>query len=463
LDILIVLLALGLLIFVAYRGFSVIVFAPVAALFAVVLTEPFAVLPFYSGVFMDKLGLFVKLYFPLFLLGALFGKLMELSGFAHSLVRAILSVVGPERAILSVVVVCAVLTYGGVSLFVVIFAVYPFAAELYRNAGVPKRLLPATVALGAFTFTMDALPGSPQVQNLIPTTFFSTDAWAAPEMGIAASIFLFGSGLAYLEWRFRAARKAGEGYGEGHMNEPLPAPDKPLPHWTIALSPLLTVAAVNLLMGRAIRGSYGETYSFARYIPNADPIEIGKVAAIWSVQVALFVAALFALPFAFRASRKLVPAGVSAAVGGAMLGCLNVASEYGFGGVIAALPGFHAIQTALSNAITNPLLNVAATTNVLAAVTGSSSGGLSLTLAAMGEHYLEMARGADIPAEVLHRVATLASGGMDTLPHNGAIITLLAITGLTHRQAYKDIFAMTGLKVAAAFVGIAYYTALNRY
>jgi H+/gluconate symporter-like permease len=463
LEIVTVVLALAFLVFVAYRGLSVIVFAPVAALLAVLLTDPSAIFPFYSGVFMDKMGAFVKLYFPLFLLGAVFGKMMEMSGFAHSLVRAILAVVGPDRAILSVVLVCAVLTYGGVSLFVVIFAVYPFAAELYRKAGIPKRLLPASVALGAFTFTMDALPGSPQVQNLIPTTFFGTNSWAAPEMGIAATVFLLITGIAYLEWRRRVARRAGEDYGVNHVNEPLAVPDGDVPHWAIAAAPLVTVAAMNLVAGRMIRGAYGETFALGRFVPNASPIEVGKVAAVWSVEAALVAAAVLAVPFAWRRGRQAIPAGINVATAGAMLGCMNVASEYGFGGVIAALPGFDAIQAAISRAISNPLLNIAATTNALAAVTGSSSGGLSLTLAALGERYLAMGHAAGIPPEVLHRVATLSSGGMDTLPHNGAIITLLAITGLTHRQAYGHIFAMTGLKLGAAFVGILYYAVLNRY
>ena len=462
-DILIVLLALGFLVLVAYRGFSVIVFAPVAALLAVVCTEPVLVLPFYSGVFMDRLAAFLKLYFPMFLLGALFGKLVEVSGFAHSIVRAILALLGPNRAILSVVLVCAVLTYGGVSLFVVVFAVYPFAAELYRRAAIPKRLLPATIALGAFTFTMDAMPGSPQVQNLIPTAFFHTDAWAAPRMGIAGSLFIFAAGMVYLEWRRRVARAAGEGYGEGHINEPAAQPDESAPPAWLAILPLVVVGVLNLLLGGWIRATYGRSFSLAPYVADAEPIDVARFAAVWSVEGALLAAILLVAPFAVARSRKGMTAAIGTAAGGAMLAAMNVASEYGFGSVIAVLPGFHAMEGALARAVSNPLLNVAFTTNALAALTGSSSGGLSLVLAAMGRNYLEAARAAGIPPEVLHRVATMASGGMDTLPHNGAIITLLAITGLTHRQAYRDIFAMTGIKVAAAFVGIAFYAVTGAY
>src|SRR5256714_12928011 len=175
--------ALFFLMFVAYRGFSVILFAPVAALGAVLLTDPSLVAPMFTGLFMDKMVGFVKLYFPVFLLGAVFGKVIELSGFSKSIVSAVINVVGRERAMLAIVLVCAVLTYGGVSLFGVVFAVYPFAAEMFRPSNIPKRLIPGTIALGAFTFTMDALPGPPQIQNIIPSTVFKTDGLAAPWLG----------------------------------------------------------------------------------------------------------------------------------------------------------------------------------------------------------------------------------------------------------------------------------------
>src|SRR6187401_2525952 len=237
-SLLIVLASLAFLMLVAYRGYSVILFAPVAALSAVLLTDPSLVPPMFSSVFMEKMVGFVKNYFPVFMLGAVFGKVIELSGFSKSIVSAVIGVLGRERAVLSIVVVCAILTYGGVSLFVVVFAVYPFAAEMFRQGDIPKRLIPATIALGAFSFTMDALPGTPQIQNIIPTTFFHTTTWAAPKLGIAGSIFILAMGLTYLEWRRRQAAAAGETYGEGHSNEPAVSPEaSSIPVW-IALLPL---------------------------------------------------------------------------------------------------------------------------------------------------------------------------------------------------------------------------------
>jgi len=207
-DLLIILLSLGLLMLVAYRGFSVILFAPLCALLAVILTEPSYALPFFSNVFMEKMVGFIKNYFPVFLLGAVFGKMVEMSGVAESIAKTIVKVVGAKRAILAIVLMGAILTYSGVSLFVVAFAVYPFAANLFREANIPKRLVPGTIALGAISFTMDALPGTPQIQNVIPTTFFKTDIYAAPTLGIIGSVIVFSLGLWYLESRSKKSKKS---------------------------------------------------------------------------------------------------------------------------------------------------------------------------------------------------------------------------------------------------------------
>ncbi|MAL02740.1 MAG: transporter [Arenimonas sp.] len=459
---LIVLAALCFLMFVAYRGYSVILFAPVAALGAVLLTDPSLVAPMFTGLFMDKMVGFLKLYFPVFLLGAIFGKLIEVSGFSKSIVAATIKLFGPERAILSIVAVCAILTYGGVSLFVVVFAVYPFAAELFRQADIPKRLIPGTIALGAFTFTMDALPGTPQIQNIIPTGFFGTDTWAAPVLGTLGGLFILALGMGYLEWRRRVARRAGEGYGTDLKNEPAPyAGDKLANPW-IALLPLVLVGVSNKVYTMLIPRFYGESHSFEpSVIGNAAPVvqEVSRVAAIWAVEAALLTGILAVLVLAWKAVSTHFAESTQPAIGGALLASMNTASEYGFGAVIAALPGFLVVASALGS-IPNPLINEAITVTALAGITGSASGGMSIALAAMSETFIANANAANIPMEVLHRVASMASGGMDTLPHNGAVITLLAVTGLTHRQAYKDIFAITIIKTLAVFfiIGVFYAT-----
>lgn len=458
---LIVLAALCFLMWIAYRGYSVILFAPLVALGAVALTDPSLVAPMFSGLFMDKMVGFLKNYFPVFLLGAVFGKVIELSGFSRSIVAGSIRLLGESRAILSIVTVCALLTYGGVSLFVVVFAVYPFAAELFRQSGIPKRLIPGTIALGAFTFTMDAVPGTPQIQNIIPTTFFGTDGWAAPVLGIAGSIFILIVGLTYLEWRRRQAKNAGEGYGDPAtlVNEPETPSDTSLSHPLIALLPLIAVGVVNKLLTQWIPEYYGKETSFIPAVMGqSTPVvqETSKLAAIWAVEGALIVGILLVFAFAGKRVLSQFAAGSKAAIAGALLAAMNTASEYGFGAVIAALPGFLVVANAL-NSIPNPLVNEAITVTALAGITGSASGGLSIALAAMSESFIANANAAGIPMEVLHRIASMASGGMDTLPHNGAVITLLAVTGLTHRQAYKDVFAITIIKTMAVFVVIGLY------
>lgn len=461
-DVLIALLALGVLMLAAYRGYSVILFAPLAALGAVLLTQPAAVAPVFSDIFMDKLVGFVKLYFPVFLLGAVFGKLIEFSGFSRSIVSVVTRLMGQNKAMPVIILVCALLTYGGVSLFVVVFAVYPFAAEMFRQSQIPKRLMPATIALGAFTFTMDALPGSPQIQNIIPTTFYGTTSWAAPWLGILGSAFVAIGGWLYLEAMRRKAQRNGEGYGTNLVNEPETPADLNLPHPFIALLPLMVVGIANLIFTWLIPLTYGG--HFLIDLPGLKaPLEsdVKKMVAIWAVMAALLCGIVTIFLFAWRSLKGKLADGSKVAVGGAMLASLNTASEYGFGGVIAALPGFVQVADALK-AIPNPLINQAITINILSGITGSSSGGMSIALAAMADRFIEAAHAAGIPLEVMHRVASMAAGGMDTLPHNGAIITLLAVTGLTHRQAYKPILGITLFKILGAFfiIGVYYATGL---
>ena len=460
-DFLIVLASLVFLMFVAYRGYSVILFAPVAAMGAVLFIDPSMVAPMFTGLFMDKMVGFVKNFFPVFLLGAVFGKVIELSGFSKAIVASVIKIIGRERAMLAIIVVCAVLTYGGVSLFVVVFAVYPFAAEMFRQGGIPKRLIPGTIALGAFTFTMDSLPGTPQIQNIIPTTFFKTDIYAAPWLGVIGAVFILITGLSYLEWCRRRAAAAGEGYGEGHTNEPEALIHEKLAHPLIAILPLIMVGVMNKVFTNAIPLLYGEKVSFIpAVIGNVAPVvqQTKAVAAIWAVEGALLVGIATVFIFAGKIVITKFAEGSKAAIGGALLATMNTASEYGFGAVIAALPGFLVVANALSS-IPNPLVNEAITVTALAGITGSASGGMGIALAAMAETFIANANAAGIPLEVFHRVASMASGGMDTLPHNGAVITLLAVTGLTHRQSYKDIFAITCIKTMAVFVVIAVYYA----
>jgi H+/gluconate symporter-like permease len=465
-SVLILILALGLLMTVAYKGFSVIVGAPLCSLLAVLLTlGPQAMFPIFSELFLGKMVEFVGQYLPVFLLGALFGKLMELTGAAASISAWIVGLLGEKHTMGAVVLACAVLTYGGVSLFVVAFAVYPFAKALFRRSNIQERLIPGTIALGSFTFTMDALPGTPQIQNVIPTTFFGTDLYAAPILGCCGALFVLVCGMLYLEKR---KRDLGPQVWPTETAEEAPQVEESLPSPVLAFLPLLTVATVNFFFTRSLKAEGKKDIAItdlgieAGAVPKGDFVDgivhLDKMAGIYSIEVALLCGLVVATAIGYRRIQGQIRQGIDKAVGGAMLAALNTGSEYGFGAVIAAMPGFAVVKTGLSSAFSSPLLNEAVSVNVLAGITGSASGGMSIALAAMAENFKAAAVEANIPFEVLHRVASMASGGMDTLPHNGAVITLLMITGMTHKQSYRDIFAITCIKTAAVFVIIAIYS-----
>lgn len=461
-SVMITIAALVILMIAAYRGLSVILVAPLIALAAVFLTSPADVAPAFTSIFMEKMVGFIKLYFPVFLLGAVFGKLIEVSGFARSIVEAVIKILGVHRAIPVIVTICALLTYGGVSLFVVVFAVYPFAAEMFKQSDIPKRLIPATIVLGALTFTMDALPGTPQIQNIIPTSFFNTTAWAAPILGIIGSIFILTVGMIYLNIKRKNAIKNNEGYGTVLRNEPETAVNMELPHPIIAILPLLVVGLSNLLLTHYIPEWYPQMFDFQLAgMKEAISVDTKKVLAIWAVIGALCSGIICIILFSYKNIFSNFAENTKTAISGAMLAAMNTGSEYGFGAIIASLPGFLVVAHSLEG-ISNPLLNEAITINILAGITGSASGGLSIALGAMADQFQAMAISANIPMEVMHRIASMASGGMDTLPHNGAVITLLAVTGLTHREAYKDIFGITIFKIITVFfvIGVYYATGL---
>ncbi|MEK6556065.1 MAG: GntP family permease, partial [Bdellovibrionota bacterium] len=175
------------LMFLAYRGFNVLFLAPLMALVACLFHPDVPILASYTQVFMPALGQYLLQYFPIFALGAIFGRMMNDSGAAYSIAKMVSAKLGPKHAVLAVVLSCALLTYGGVSLFVVAFTIYPIALQLFKDANLPRRFIPGSIALGSFTFTMTALPGPPPIQNAIPMPVFGTNAFAAPVLGVVAS------------------------------------------------------------------------------------------------------------------------------------------------------------------------------------------------------------------------------------------------------------------------------------
>jgi H+/gluconate symporter-like permease len=449
--------SLLLLITLAYRGASVIVLAPALAMVAVALSGEVPLLAAYTQIFMPALGNFLAKYFPLFLLGAIFGKLMDESGFARAIAGRISTTLGTRHAILAIVLCVAILTYGGVSLFVVGFAIFPLASSVFRSADIPRRLLPGTIALGSGTFTMTCLPGTMQIQNLIPMPYFKTTAFAAPGLGIIGGTCILVLGMLWLNGRARSAARNSEGYaslGLGPGDNAAAAEDEPLPAFGLAIAPIVAVLVCNFIAAKywipAWQTSYLEDTKYGG-------VTVDNVRGLWSSIMALIAACGMVIICSPRCRRRISEIFRTGAMD-SLLPIFNTASEVGYGATIAALPAFATIKNALLDFVpSNPLISQAVTINVLAGITGSASGGLSIALESLGTAYFERALQLGVSPDVMHRVASMASGGLDSLPHNGAVITLLTICGLTHRQSYLDIGVVT---VIIPLIGLALVIAL---
>ena len=467
-----ILIALGLLMWLSFRGWSILLLAPAAALLAAFASgEP--LLAHLTQMFMTGAAQFLAQFFPLFLLGALFGKLMEDSGSVEVIARFMTERLGTARTILAVVLGGAVVTYGGVSLFVAIFVLVPMAQGLFKTAAIPRRLMPGAIALGTMTFTMSALPGTPALQNAIPMPFFGTTPFAAPGLGIIAAAIMLGFGLWWLSRSEAAARRAGEGFDTGTCPE-LSADDPSLreratiasefdpaelphgrhtrsdPSFIVALLPLVVVILVNLLMSVVVLPRMDTSFLADE---RWGATSLAGVGGVWAVVVALSVAILTLIALNFHrlpSLRETMDAGANASV----LPAFSVASLVGFGAVIAALPAFGLVRDWVLSIGGGPLVSLAVATNVLAALTGSASGGMTIALDALGPTYMRLAGEVGIDPALLHRVAVMSGGTLDSLPHNGAVVTLLAVCGVTHKQSYLDVFmvAIVGAVIALTAV-----------
>jgi H+/gluconate symporter-like permease len=431
--------SLILLMALAYRGISVIILAPALALLAVLFSgDAHQLLAVYTQVFMYGVLGFVVKYFPVFLLGAIFGKLMDDSGSAQRIAHTVIAVMGPPRVVPAVVLACGILTYGGVSVFVAVFTVYPIAAVIFRQADIPKRLIPATIALGGGTLTMTALPGALQIQNIIPTTFFGTDIYAAPVFGTVCGALILAGGLLWL--RRQTARYASEGYGSRHLNEPAGIDESRLPPLWVAVTPIACVILANYLFSEVLIPSWDTSYLAEEKFRSTS---IDSLRSLWAMIAAMLAASIVTIILNLRRFMNLNKTLSEGAIN-SMLPTFNTGSEVGYGVTIASLAGFALIKSAVVNVTPDyPLVSASIAVNVLAGITGSASGGMSIALAALGDTYRQLALDNGISLDLLHRVVAMSSGGFDTLPHNGAVITMFIICGLTHRQSYKDLGMVT--------------------
>ena len=421
-----IVLGLVLLMVLAYRGYSIIWVAPVCAIVVAVFSG-YAILDAYIGDYMAGMADYVLQWFPAFFLGAVYGKVMDITGSARSLGNALVKLIGSRFAVAAVVIPCLAMTYGGISLFVVVFVIYPMGYSIYRAADLPRTLLPGAIATGAFGITMTAIPGTPQIQNIIPTEYYGTNAMAAPLLSIVAVIVMFVPAYAYLEWRAHNARKKGMHFVPDPKHKEVDHDEKDLPswHWVTGLIPLIVVVLMLNLFPYLMREYAGIDFTTSQ-----------------SMVIALVCGILVACLLNLNQVKTLLPA-INEGANGSMGAIMNTACAVGFGSVVKVVPGFAVLTNLTLNMPGSILFSEAVAVNLLAGATGSASGGMSIALEALGPKYLEMANQIGMNPEVLHRIASISSGGLDTLPHNGAVLTLLAVSNCTHKESYIDICVTT--------------------
>ena len=443
---------LALLIWFALRGVNIFLASIICALIVAIpnglllqdtLLEyyPFGALGAYT---------FAGKFFLLFLCGAIFGKAMATSQAAKSIAVAITRGLGTKHTLLVGMVVCALLTYGGVVVFVVVFTMYPLGITLMREANLPKRIWAAATSVGAGTFTMTALPGSPSIHNVISASALGTDLFAGGWIGLFAAAIMAALGMWYVEREWRLARISGEGYVENEQDrrmEQLIGDPNEAPPWGMAIVPLLLVLAVimlpRLLLGLADWSASDGVFAQVLLFSAAQPI-------IWP-SIALIVGSL-ACAALFSSARRQIGQVFGQGAEDSIMPLLNTAAVIGFGGVVTQTAGFGEFAQWILGVDMPPLLSVFTSVSTLSAIVGSSSGGLQIFMQTLGPSYLEMG----IQPEILHRIATIAAGGLDSLPHCGAVIATFMIMGLTHREAYKDMFVVTvAVPVVACLASIA--------
>lgn len=408
------LFALGLLIYLTIKGMNLLIAAPITAMI-VALCAGLPLLPVGEGdnfihAYMNGFTDFIAAWFFMFLLGSLFGKLMESSGAADRIASDIVQWLGMKHATAAVVLACALLTYGGVSVFVVAFSAYPMAVSLFRQANLPRRFIPAVMAFGSVTFTMTSA-GSPEIQNWIPIKYLGTSPYAGWEVSLVVAIAMAAMGFVWLNAMMRKAVARGECF-QARVDDPK-LQDKPLPSRFAAAAPILAVLGVTF---------FCHEY-FAQY----------------ALILALLAGCLAAWGLALRSFSGL-DAIITAGTTGALLAIANTAAVVGFGSVAKASPAFALAVTSITSIPGNELIGAAIAVTVIAAMTGSASGGQSIALPELAPHYLD----AGVNPDALHRVVAISSGALDSLPHNGYVVTTIrAICGETHKDAYGPMGALT--------------------
>ncbi|PMC36966.1 citrate transporter [Bacillus sp. UMB0899] len=408
---------LALLIYLTMKGMNLLVAGPLCALFVAICSG----LPLFPqlvgegeanfvGNYMTGFSGFISSWYLMFLLGAIFGKVMEDSGAADSVSKWIVSKIGMKRAVMAIVIACAVLTYGGVSLFVVAFSVYPMAVSLFREADLPRRFIPAALAFGSVTFTMTSA-GSPEIQNWIPIEYLGTSPYAGWEVSLIVAVFMIIFGYWWLRRMITKAVANGEKF-VARENDPI-TENKVLPNPLFGVIPLVVVLIISFVFHDSLQ------------------------------QSALIIALLGGVIATYLLNRtyfKSFWSAVSEGTLGALIALGNTAAVVGFGGVAKAVPAFEVAVDAMTSIPGSPLIGGAIAVSVIAGMTGSASGGQAIALPLISPHYMDMG----VNPEALHRVVSISSGALDSLPHNGYVVTTIrGICGESHKDAYNPVGALT--------------------
>ena len=423
---------LALLIFLTLRGVNILIAAPIAALIVAVssglaLMPPLAEAgaPDFATAYMAGFTGFFATWFFMFLMGAIFGEIMAASGAADAVAHWVVETFGIRHAALAVVAACALLTYGGVSVFIVAFSVYPMALSLFRRADLPRRFIPAALAFGSVTFTMTSA-GSPEIQNVIPMQYLGTTAYAGWPVSLVVAILMAGLGSLWLMRMIGRAKARGETFiaRAGDRSEVSAAV---LPNPILSVLPLIAVWAVFFLFQQSLE----------------------KYALVLALAAGAAVAFVIGLP-----QLRKMPAAVSVGATSAVIAITNTCAVVGFGAVARTTPAFEAALAAMTSLPGDPLIGAAVAVTVIAGLTGSASGGQTIALPLLAPIYLDAGVN---PAE-LHRVIAISSGALDSLPHNGYVVTTIrAIAGETHKDAYAPLGALT---VIVPLAGLALALAL---
>lgn len=411
--------SLALLIYLTVRGVNILIAAPIAALIAAVCSEIslFPQLaqegnPDLLTSYMNGFTGFIGSWWLIFLAGAIFGKVMEDSGAADSVSKWIVEKIGVKYAALSVVIACAVLTYGGVSLFIVAFSVFPMTLSLFKQADIPRRFIPATLALGSVTFTMTSA-GSPEIQNWIPISYLNTTPYAGWEVSLVVSIVMATFGFWWLKRMMSKAMEKGERFVAKEFDKINEVNDRPLPHPLLSMTPLLVVLLFSFIFHNSI----------------------GTSALIIALIGGILTTYLVSYKYMQNRQKAISEGGL-----GAVIAIANTAAIVGFGGIVKETPAFLAAVDFMTNIPGSPLVGGALAIAVLAGLTGSSSGGQAIALPLIAPHYLDMG----VDPEALHRVVAISSGSLDTLPHSGYVVTTIhSIAQESYKDAYPAFGALT--------------------